>query len=374
MPNDIPDWTGQNLVELVGASGAFLGDLKLPGPPPDKGSIAITASAGFADSIVSAISSYRPAIASVITQVGNVGALALGTNVSVSPLFGQGTTAGNLLVAWVTSTSDFATTGAAGWLRDTGFGAGGERVTIFSRPNCGAAEAAPVFTAAAGTRQMHAQLAEFAGALLAGPNDQVGNSSSPTSPVAPFMLASDVAFGDLVIMCSRWPLDRAAVATFSESLNNGAQVVHVGDTGAAPRPVHSSFCYGIIPAPSVAIPFGVQPWPYDLTGTSTPATGSMAVVTFAANATKAYTVTLASWSLLEGGAAVAFQTNVLILLGATTAYIAYIGTGTAVLNTEVSKQLVGCAYKSLVNQSVTIEAGAAIANIAQAVSAAAYLR
>jgi hypothetical protein len=122
-----------------------------------------------------------------------------------TPAFGQVTTAGNLLVAWVTSNSSSATfdttcTGT-GWAAAGHGGGAFEWVSIWYRENCGATEAAPTFSS--GGSDMWAQLAEFSGAATSGVLDQTATgpqaqdwSTSFTSP--------DAEGGELVTAAAYW--------------------------------------------------------------------------------------------------------------------------------------------------------------------------
>ncbi len=154
--------------------------------------------------------------------VGNFGALVYGTATSVSPAFGQPTIAGDTLVAWVTASAsgDPPTTTAPGWARISAPTTGW--VAIWLRPNCGAAEAAPVFTGgAAGLSLMSAQLGEFSG-LPSGLADQGysltfgGVLSIPLVAAAP-----DKATGNLILTASKWE-GGGATASFGDVFNNGA--------------------------------------------------------------------------------------------------------------------------------------------------------
>src|SRR5882672_5508357 len=118
-----------------------------------------------------------------ITLVGNVGTIATAAAATVSPVFTQPTTLGNLLVAWIVESSGTAaiTTVAAGWVVAKNIFASitGE-AAIWYKPNCAGGEAAPTFTSTSATF-MAAQLCEFSGAITASPVDKTGSSQGTTS-------------------------------------------------------------------------------------------------------------------------------------------------------------------------------------------------
>src|SRR5258707_147264 len=85
--------------------------------------------------------------------VGSAGAFASSAAASISPAFGQATTAGHLLVGVVTGNvnTGFTVSGATGWVQ-----AGIVKPTatleiaVWYKPNCGAGETAPTFNEATG--------------------------------------------------------------------------------------------------------------------------------------------------------------------------------------------------------------------------------
>src|ERR1041385_4554799 len=99
---------------------------------------------------------------------------------SLSPLFGQATTANNFLVCWVAAVG--ANPGqislSAGWpqavnVRDSAM--------VWYKANCGGGEPAPTVTLPAATFSA-AVLAEFSGAATSLPVDQTNTNISGTSP------------------------------------------------------------------------------------------------------------------------------------------------------------------------------------------------
>jgi len=206
-----------------------------------------------------AVASFKPGIGP-ITRVGALGLLTRSLTASVTSAFGQATTAGNLLVAWVTSNGTDISTVAAGWIKAaSSYGDGNTAVAaIFYKPNCGAGEAAPTFTSG-GASEMWAQLAEFNGPLTA-PLDEIGARATTTLPPGTRQSWSvpaspaDQALGDLVVGAGAYwfnlaGADRADTATFVPRYNNGAAAVSAGNSGLTSTAYHASFSYAVIPNP-----------------------------------------------------------------------------------------------------------------------------
>src|SRR5881396_1735974 len=135
-----------------------------------------------------------------IALVGSVGTAVTGTT-SVSPTFGQSTTAGNLLIAWVINDNGVTPATPSGWTLMAGNGAG-DRARVYFKPNCGAGETAPTFSEA-GATFMAAALAEFSGADTASPEDggNRGNTSNAgtSSPLVINKPSADSASGNLIV-------------------------------------------------------------------------------------------------------------------------------------------------------------------------------
>lgn len=135
----------------------------------------------------------------------SAGSVASGST-SASPSFGQSTTSGNLLLAWVSlndSASSFPLSPPSGWGEAEVTGVSYNYGALFYKNNCGSGETAPSFSDSNAT-EMHAGLAEFSGIAvpsLGGPVDQHGHaiSANPCSASA-----GDTASGDLVVGLSVW--------------------------------------------------------------------------------------------------------------------------------------------------------------------------
>lgn len=188
-----------------------------------------------------------------IARVGALGAFTTGTAGSVSPAFGQATTAGHLLTAAVDSGSAAITTGAAGWVQAVTQSFIGQ-VSIWYKPNCGAGEAAPTFTCSGGGAAMHAQLAEYSGVATVSPLDQTGQAMAWGTSVPISSAAADAGL-DLVVTAIHWDLTSAATATFTSSYST-APVVAAGNSGAANVTGHGNYAYGII----AAVPLTLTGW------------------------------------------------------------------------------------------------------------------
>lgn len=124
---------------------------------------------------------------------------------TLSPSFGRPTTAGNLLVAWVSanspsSTFDVSTT-APGWLLAGVAGQPFNWESMWYKPGCGHAESPPVFTSASGQATApQSGLMEFTGARYL---DQAGGVTGTTS-MALAAASSDTASGDLIVAFATW--------------------------------------------------------------------------------------------------------------------------------------------------------------------------
>lgn len=374
MPNDIPDWTGQQRVNIRGEiSGLVLGDVGAPTLGPDSCTAQMQTGGGPGVSCCAVLASLKAAAGSIIAQVGSLGALAVGSNTSVSPAFGQATVAGHLLVAWVGSDSVDPTTAAAGWVKiKSGSPSGFKFVAIWAKPNCGSGESAPTFTAAGSTQPMYAQLGEFSGAATSSPTDQTTLDNEFASPLLPIMGAPDVTFGDLVVMAAYWQITSSATATFSEAFNNGAPAVHAGDTGSVARVRHASFAYAIIPPATVAQPLGVAPWDYDSFGNSAPAAGTAASVVLAAVAGKSYHVHTLMASQ-EAGAATANGVFYNLKDGASSVVIHLLAV-IAAIGSNAHMEMTGAAFKITQGNSVTWQAGSSVTSQVEVVTIGAYLR
>jgi hypothetical protein len=159
---------------------------------------------------------------------------------SLSPSFGQPTTAGNLLVAWVFTNDSPATnplsTTSPGWVQATPAGGGGpyEWTTVFYKADCGASETAPTFADSGGGSGPLSLLGEFSGGATASVLDSSGTGSGSSTQTAT-NAAPDAAGGDLIIFASVWNGGNTG-GTFTTTMadSSGASVTPAvtGNSGA----------------------------------------------------------------------------------------------------------------------------------------------
>lgn len=373
MPNDIPDWTGQQLEQLVSVSGQFMGDLGSPTQAPDAVTITPSVDPSGATTDPAVLASFKAAAGSIIAQVGNLGAFLTGTNTAVNPQWGQATSAGNFGLAWVESDSADATTAAAGWafavrLRT----ANGLAAALWFKPNLGAAEAPPQFTAAGGLGPMTAQLGEFSGVALAAPTDRIASGQTTSSSIRVAAGSTDAQVGDLVAFSSHWGWASNVKATFVETLNNNMVVVHAGDDSSIQQNHHASHGYAIGPQIKLALPVGVQAWPYDVQAASLPAVGATATIVLAATPGKTYTCAAMSLSLLSTTAAIHIP-SVSLLDGAATIWVGQMGVQ-AVIGDKDRIERTEVAHIGTAGNSMTLGFSGNAAGGQHAASIGAYLR
>jgi hypothetical protein len=165
--------------------------------------------------------------------VGSAGAVNNTTSGAPNtPAFGQATTAGNLLAAWMFSNSSSGTnpfsTSATGWTLATTGGGAFAWTAIYYRANCGAGETPPTFNT--GGTFGYVGLAEFSGGATASPLDQsVGiNGSPPGTATNP---AADAAGGDLILLCVGWNGGNPGPTTITTAMTDS--------TGASVTPAQS---------------------------------------------------------------------------------------------------------------------------------------
>lgn len=374
MPNDVPDWTAQTKANLVGGiSNLNLGDVGAPSLQADSVTESFSGAGGLAGNGSIVLASFKAAAASTIAKVGALGALLVGTASSVSPLFGQAPTAGNLLVAWVTAGSGDPTTNAAGWVKGVSLGSDGQFSAIWYKPNAAGGDAAPVFTVGAGSNLMSAQLGEFSGAATVSPLDQSGSSAYTTNPIAVVGGAIDVAFGDLVLTASRVEEQQSGTAVFTNTINNGGTPVQAGSAQVGSGGNRGcNFTYTIIPAATVAQPLGVAAWAYDSVGNSRPATGSIAQVILAATPGKTYTLAELDVALVQVSGALTVPGQ-RVIDGGIGKWNRWMGV-TATAGDKDHVYLSGLGLKGTAGNSMTIDFDGNNAGVAQAVNVGAYLR
>jgi len=377
VPNDIPDWTGQNRVNIRGdVSGVPLGDTGAAVQSKDSQTNQITTTAPVGQA-AQCLASFKAAAGLSPAAVGVPGAVAAGSTTSVTPAFGQATVAGHLLVALVSSPAfagSIINSVSAGWVKAVDLSTTGGSA-IWYKPNCGNSEAAPTFTCGAGGgTPMFAQLLEFSGVATASPVDKTStaNPIGPSSSTAT-NASVDGTSGDLMASVTTWLLNSAATATFTDTYNNGAAAVQTGNTGATSRAQQTAFSYALIPAPTAILPFGVAPWPYDVMSVSAPATGTQATITLAANATKRYIAAALSGSVTSTTAVVSGAREFKLVDGSTAIFQRTLSTP-AVAGQIAFCDLPGVAYAGSINSAMVLSLDTGVANISERVSLAAYLR
>lgn len=169
-----------------------------------------------------------------IARVGSAGALSTVTTNSLTPAFGQATTAGNLLIAvlgcdgggWQTSSSGwiFATNTTAGW-----------RSAVAYKPNCGSAETAPTFTNSVFSTTMEGALSEWSGAATTSPVDQINRTSQISSPLVNANSAADTATDDLCVATFWTSVSKSGTATETPTWTPAGGTASVLATDAATK-------------------------------------------------------------------------------------------------------------------------------------------
>lgn len=373
MPNDVKDWTIVNQVNLVGpVSGKNLGDPGTPIPAADSASDTVTTSVTPTLGL-GVLASLKAAAGSTIAQVGALGPVTAGSLGSVTPNYGQNTTAGNCVLAWVVSDIVEPSTVTAGWVKLLDFTSGGLWVALWHHPNCGNADGRPVFTGSGNV--LVAQLGEFSGVATTTPSDQTASGKTTTTTLSLANSAADVGFGDLVAMASFWQGPARSGNSWSQVYNNGATAVAAGNfTGGSPIgiPLATSFSYAIVPAGPVVNPVGVQIWPYDSAQQSQPGLGVAPSIVLAATPGKAYTLAMISAGLVPTTGAGDRQ-FVQALDGVTQVFSRVIACP-GVIDQGVWFDFTGLAIKGTVGNSMTIRFGGIGANSQGSLSVGAYLR
>ena len=169
---------------------------------------------------------------------------------TLSPAFGQATTAGHLLIAWVSSNNDSVTdlftVSGTGWVKITTNGGQYDWATIYYKPNCGASETAPVFSAAGTNYAEGSVLAEFSGAAATTPLDSFGDSGGSVSgTTTAAYTASDAGAGDLIVYAACW-LGGSGTNTMSSMVDSSGTAVTPTSPGTGINGNYSYlFAYGI---------------------------------------------------------------------------------------------------------------------------------
>jgi len=152
-----------------------------------------------------------------IALVGSAGAISTVATASITPAFGQATTAGNLLIARVTDNVGgiaIATT-STGWTQAVQAQSGANDAAVFYKMNCGASETAPTFTAT-GATVMFADLTEWSGAATSAALDQSGTGGGAANPTAG-CTANDTNTADLAVGCAMFTNSKTATYTVSNT-------------------------------------------------------------------------------------------------------------------------------------------------------------
>lgn len=164
------------------------------------------------------------------------GAISTAATTTVSPSFGQATTATNLLIACVAATNNAnlgnsISTSASGWLRASD----GARAAVWYKPNCSAGETAPTFTetVSGSTTSMWAVLAEFSGVATASAVDQTGSGESLTTPFSMACSATDTTSSDVAVACCLIGVTKSATDTITNTWTpSGGTSGSLGNTGS----------------------------------------------------------------------------------------------------------------------------------------------
>jgi hypothetical protein len=167
---------------------------------------------------------------------------------TLSPAFGQATTAHSLLLAWMMANDSGATdpwgSVSPGWTKVVSGGGAYEWTSLWYKADCGAGETAPTFTDAGGASLQSSMLMEFDGMLTSGVIDSSGagvDDSTETATCA----ASDTEDGDLIIACEIWN-GGAGIQTISQTMTDsgGAAVSYSVIAGPGPDAWHYNIVYG----------------------------------------------------------------------------------------------------------------------------------
>lgn len=180
-----------------------------------------------------------------IALVGSLGAVTTVTS-NPTPAFGQATTAGNLLIAWVNPASGISPSfSGSGWTRAATGGGATDLAQIWYKANCGAGETAPTIS---GGLINACRLGEFSGADKSSPleNQSGASATSATSPVADACGSADAATGNLVIGCFSDLQSKAGTDTTAMTFTGGAAVT-AGNVSndATSTTAHYRFAYGL---------------------------------------------------------------------------------------------------------------------------------
>ena len=128
--------------------------------------------------------------------VGSAGGLATAAGASVTPAFGQATTAGSLLICCAISgtNTSFTITGPSGWVNANAVGQLGNRAEIWYKPNCAAGETAPTVNCTLAS-VMAAQVSSWAGVAPVSPLDTSGTATAAAVSSLTVTTAGNVSGG-----------------------------------------------------------------------------------------------------------------------------------------------------------------------------------
>jgi hypothetical protein len=169
---------------------------------------------------------------------------------SLSPSFGQPTTGGDLLIAWIyanSSTFDISTA-AAGWLLAGHAGSSFDWVSLWYKPDCSASESPPVFTSGSASTALSG-LMEFSGARFL---DQAGGLTGSTSVLTITAAGPDTASGDLVVAFAVWGggTGSATVTMTGKDSYGAAMSLSVLDNAASMASMYWATGWGQASAPA----------------------------------------------------------------------------------------------------------------------------
>lgn len=176
-----------------------------------------------------------------IALVGSLGAVSNGG--SMTPAYGQPSTAGNLLVLWITDSSGgTVTVTGTGWTRAGG--ATNDSAQVYYLPNCSAGQASPTIT---GGINGFSMLGEFSGVAGVSPFENDGISGIVVvSPAVATAGGIDAVSGNLVICPFCISLSKAATQTSQIVLTGGAATT-LGNINndSVSTAEHYRFSYGV---------------------------------------------------------------------------------------------------------------------------------
>lgn len=169
---------------------------------------------------------------------------------SLAPAFGQATTAGNLLVAFMFSNggnaTDPFTSSSGGWIKLKTVGAAFHWTSFWYKPGCGASETAPTFTDAGGGPD-ESMLAEFSGVVPSSPVDSEGDTATSGGTTAT-NAASDHAGTELFVALNGFNSPSGSPTwTLTMADSNGTSITPVVTLGTGGNGSNTLFyaTYGI---------------------------------------------------------------------------------------------------------------------------------